>query len=146
MTLSILIFMSTVLAVFSLSALAFFSLKMVRSHYSPLPNNFTVMLAIVVAFVVSSIVAGLILGFKDPSPATHLATSWQDDLSATSNPQTAKDQQPTTAHQGATRTGRSISFVGLIEPLNTQAISDTSQHQNHHMVLADVAADEMYSD
>lgn len=146
MTLSILIFMSTVLAVFSLSALAFFSLKMVRSHYSSQPNNFTVMLAIVVAFVVSSIVAGLILGFKDPLPAVHLATTWQDNLSAISNPQTANDQQPTTAHQEATRTGRSIGFVGLIEPLSAQAISDTSQNQNHQMVLADVAADEIYSD
>ena len=147
MTLSIPIFMNTVLAVFSLSALAFFSLKMVRSHRSPQPNNFFVMLVIVIAFVVSSILAGLILGFKDTLPTSHLASTWHDGLWITSStPQTTNDQQPMTTQQEATRTGRSISFVGLIEPINAQPVSDNSQHHNHHVVLADVIADEMYSD
>lgn len=146
MTLSIPIFMSTVLAVFSVSALAFFSLKMVRSHHSPQPNNFFVTLVIVIAFVVSSILAGLTLGFKDPLPTSNLASTWHDGLWITSTPYTTNDQQPTTTPQQATRTGRSISFVGLIEPMNTHPMSDHSQHHNHHVVLADVVADEMYSD
>ena len=146
MTLSIPIFTNTMLAVFSVSALAFFSFKRVRSHHPPQRNNFFAMLVVVIAFVVSSIVAGLILGFKDTLPTSHLTSTWHDGLWITSAPQMTNDQQPTIAQQEATRTGRSIGFVGLIESMNAQPISDNSQHHNHHVVLADVAADEMYSD
>lgn len=145
MTLSLPFSVSTVLAVFSLSALAFFTLKKVRAHQhpSPTPNNAFTTLLIVLAFVITSILAGLILGIKDTLPTPQLTSTWHDGLwlTSTPTPQTANDQQPRTRHQEATRTGRSISFVGLIEPMNVAASSDNKQYHTHHVVLADVVAD-----
>lgn len=141
MTLSILIFMSAALAIFSLGAVIFFSLKVSRSHYSqPSNGNFKIMLSVVVAFVVTSVLVGLALGFKKPL-SSHQTVAWQVDSLIRSVPvQEDKQaentsQQHKTALEEVTRTGRSISFVGLIEPLNVKPVTDV-QFQNNNMILA----------
>lgn len=144
MTLSLLIFIGAALAIFSIGTLIAFSFRFSRIYYTFGQNN-NFYAALLSAVVIICGVATLVFGFKDRSlKEISESINLKDKfLTVNDNINISRQELDDTRVESkylATRTGRSIGFVGLIEPLNSNASQlSVANNQTQKIVFADLS-------